>query len=607
MLLLALVSFTLSGVGAGSIAGAEDRRAAAALSAPIVGAAHAVSAPVQTSAAGAQSNPAVAWDGTNFLVVWDDGRGGDPRAGDIFGARVSPSGTLLDPTGFLISPLAGDQRAPAVAWNGTNFLVVWQEPRPKSGDGIVGARVSPAGTVLDPAGIPISTTDTVVAPSVASNGSNFLVAFQANVGGATSIRAARVNNAGAVLDNPAINVSSAPNGRGEPAVASNGATYFVVWSDTRADPSDIYGARVSAAGNVGDPNGIPLTSASGAQGGPSIAWNGSTYLTAWSDGDITATRVSSTGTVLDSAGIPISTAVGLQNAPAVGALGSEFFVAWDDFDSSTSSQSDIVGAGVRGNGTVIDANGIAISGPPPGQFVPAVAGGNTNLLVSWQGITKAFAVPDILAARVAGGSVTGPRGFLVSGAADNQTAPAVAFDGTNFLVVWGNVLGARVSPTGSRLDGPGFHIGGGVAPAVAWNGHEYLVVWEQERANSITIFGARVTKTGRVVDVDGFRIGAGDDDQQAPAVTWNGENFLVVWQDVVDHETRDWNVVGARVTAGGTVLDPNGITISDDGHAAVPKLASNGTVSLVVWEERNIAPGGIRGARVTNGGHVLDA
>jgi hypothetical protein len=43
--------------------------------------------------------PRVAFDGTNYLVAWEDERSGSQ---DIYGARVTRGGVVLDPAGFLI-------------------------------------------------------------------------------------------------------------------------------------------------------------------------------------------------------------------------------------------------------------------------------------------------------------------------------------------------------------------------------------------------------------------------------------------------------------------------------------------------------------------------
>ena len=58
----------------------------------------------------------------------------------IYGTRVTSAGVSLDPNGFVISSAAGSYgtHAPAVAWGGTDFFVVW----PFKG-GIRGARVVP--------------------------------------------------------------------------------------------------------------------------------------------------------------------------------------------------------------------------------------------------------------------------------------------------------------------------------------------------------------------------------------------------------------------------------------------------------------------------------
>lgn len=56
-------------------------------------------------APGRQLRPVVGWDGTSFVVAWEDQRNQtaffDQRT-DVFGARVSETGTVLDPSGFAI-------------------------------------------------------------------------------------------------------------------------------------------------------------------------------------------------------------------------------------------------------------------------------------------------------------------------------------------------------------------------------------------------------------------------------------------------------------------------------------------------------------------------
>jgi large repetitive protein len=86
--------------------------------------------PVPGPVARIQSFPDVAFDGQNFLVVWQDSRGSATSdVYDIFGARVSAAGDVLDPSGIVISNAVGDQKSPAVAFDGQRYLVVWADSR----------------------------------------------------------------------------------------------------------------------------------------------------------------------------------------------------------------------------------------------------------------------------------------------------------------------------------------------------------------------------------------------------------------------------------------------------------------------------------------------
>ena len=67
-----------------------------------------------------QANPAVAFDGANYFVVWQDDRRG-LNWEDICGARVTPGGVVLDPAGIPVDTSAQWQWRPAVAFGGGNY------------------------------------------------------------------------------------------------------------------------------------------------------------------------------------------------------------------------------------------------------------------------------------------------------------------------------------------------------------------------------------------------------------------------------------------------------------------------------------------------------
>src|SRR5262249_20792251 len=131
-------------------------------------------------AEGGQTQPRAAFDGTNYLVVWQDSRGCVYNCSYVYGARVSASGVLLDPTGIAIATSPGAETVPVVAFDGTNYLVVWEEDSP-SGGGIQAARVTTAGAVVDPNGFSVAgALGPASTPGVAFDGKDqqYLVVWQ---------------------------------------------------------------------------------------------------------------------------------------------------------------------------------------------------------------------------------------------------------------------------------------------------------------------------------------------------------------------------------------------------------------------------------------------
>ena len=324
-----------------------------------------------------QSDASIAFDGTNYLIAWQDTRS---DAGDIYAARVAPSGRVVGRLSIVVSDGVGAQRFPSVAFDGTNFLVVWSDTRSGAFD-IYGARVSKAGAVLDTAGIPISVSaGPQDLPDVAWNGTRYLVVWQDLRNGPDDAYGTRVT-AGGIVQNPSGIRISSPTATAERfiTVNSNGSAFLVAWGDERnATGPDLYAARVDDAGTVLDPTGRQIAVASGSQTAATIAHDGTNYLLTWTDSrsggnDIRAARVNNSGTVLDgvTTGIPVSTAAGEQTFPQVSFNGS-FFVAWLDRRNGGTDDK-IYGARIDTGGSVLDPSGFAISTAAGDHDVPEVS------------------------------------------------------------------------------------------------------------------------------------------------------------------------------------------------------------------------------------------
>ncbi len=335
-----------------------------------------------------EDNPSVSWDGTHYLVVWQDQRSGQF---DIYASRVSPNGEVLDPEGLPISTAPLDQIKPKILWNGTYYLVVWQDKRDGKNWEIYGSRVTPDGKVLDSNGFPISVgTGNRGTPVISWNGKTFFVVWEKENPGLFKwdIYGARITPEGKVLDPEGIPIVKAPEDQYFTGISWSGNNYMVVWSDKRSGTSfDIYGTRISQDGTIMDPKGIVISQAPGDQFFPSISWNGKVHLVAWMDkrGELTAiygARISPEGIVLDPEGIEIASKSPFHALPVVISKGEEFLVVWEEEQKIT--YNDIYAARLNSEGKILNPGEISIYTGNERQGHASAATDGSRYFVVWK-------------------------------------------------------------------------------------------------------------------------------------------------------------------------------------------------------------------------------
>lgn len=207
---------------------------------------------------------------------------------------------------------------------------------------------------------------------------------------------------------------------------------------------------------------------------------------------------------------------------------------------------------------------------------------------------------------------------------NERPIPAVNFDGTNYLVVFNRdsmIYGLRISPNGQLLDAPGgFLISTGDSeyatnhgPSLSFDGQNFLVVWAKYQfgtSEGSDLYGARVSPGGEALGE--FLVVGAPRYQLSPQVVFDGVNHLVVWEHSQSLSYVDADIYGTRVTPAGAVISPEGFPISSaTNYQGAPHLAFDGTNSLVIWlDQRNYEPDyyhfDIYGARVGTNGVVLD-
>jgi hypothetical protein len=281
-------------------------------------------------------DPSGAFDGTDFLAVWIEDRGGQVSA--VSAARISGDGTVLDPVGFPVDTTPTGKYSTAAAFGDAVYLVAWADARDSTGYDIYCARIGTDGSVLDPGGIPVcrEAFDQDY-PDISFDGTNFLVVWHDNrTDMRGNIYAARVRPDGVVLDPNGFAVAASDSfDDSPPAVCFSGSDHLVTWQGFEYSASDdnIYGALVSPTGNITRSRFLVGKTANDYPVPTSVAAGTTSSLVAWVQGDgiIYAARVRPDGTVLDTNAVLVDKTDEFNEYPHVTADADGFRVLWDNW------------------------------------------------------------------------------------------------------------------------------------------------------------------------------------------------------------------------------------------------------------------------------------
>ncbi len=101
-----------------------------------------------------QERPEVAFGNGVYLVVWQDIRNG--RDYDVYAARVTPEGRVLDRNGFVVAGGGHNQALPRVCYDGKDFVVAWQDFRSGRRYEIYAAHIDTSGKVKEKGGFRVA-------------------------------------------------------------------------------------------------------------------------------------------------------------------------------------------------------------------------------------------------------------------------------------------------------------------------------------------------------------------------------------------------------------------------------------------------------------------
>ncbi len=506
---------------------------------------------------------------------------------DVKGQRITAAGALSG-TAFDIAAGATDQRMTSAAFVGGNFAVTFSSGSDIWGTRVSTAGVvldtHTEGAVTTVGGKKlISAASSQEYGALACN-ATCVIAWQDRRDFATrdfdSYARAFDATLTATGTETLLATTGARRNQSSAYVVAGATNFFAVWNDLRdAVVPTVYGSPLSAAGALSIAGGLIVPRSVNRQQAPVFmaapSGTGHIWSVAWGDSKVAGDNIVAerfdTNTVPIGGVANISTAAATQQTPTGAFDGTNFVTVWSDIRGNDFDV--YLARTVPATGALLDATGIAVTTAAKDQFVTGAAGNGAGLtLIVWQ--DRRNGSFDIYGAIVNSSGVVVASDIVISNADLDQISARAAWDSTNnvFLVVWSDaragtvggrdIYGARVNAAGTVLDAAGVVISNGansqVTPDVAFANGRFLVVWDDRRTDAGDIYGTRVRVVAGALTVDdptGRVYSNAAAGQSRPSVSstrrpaTGNSAFVLAWTDERNLATTAEDIYGAIVNS----------------------------------------------------------
>lgn len=491
----------------------------------------------------------IAFNGSIDLVIWSDAREYTlVNPAELYGARIQKNNfLLLDSLGLKLSETAGISGFLACASDSTNFLVVTQELEAQ---------------IFDSTGNPVCASFQISSHNGASTlisatfgGGSYFVVWQDLPYSQGNIYGARISPAGTVLDTNAILINTGYTDQFFPSTCSGPGCYLVAWRRGN-NQRKIYASRVAYDGTLIDTNEILIASSSPDREKPQVAFGDSLWLIVFEAGTlcggIFAVRLDINGNVLDPNPIVISNNITAEWCASVSYDGNNFGVFYSD------GYGNLWLNFVNKDGQISPP--ILVS-PLNYAFISTSIFDGTNYIVVYENTW------DVYAAQVRPDGSVIQSDFLVTHSAYGQEKSRTGYGGTDYLAVWQdqrnsawypNVFGARIKRDGTVLDPQGIRIALGQKwlslPDVCSNGTNYLVAWQEGRPSyeQLDVRASRVSTDGAILDDIPIATSSGWN-EKLPALASDGDKYLVTFTSD-EGNFLIYDIMGILVNADGSIV-----------------------------------------------------